>query len=175
MELHKIALRVLFTYAFLLALMRLSGKRLVSEAAARDFVLAIILGDMIDDLLWAEVGAGKFVAGTGALAVTALLVAMLTYASDAAHDLIDGSPVLLLRDGEPVRRGMRAERINESELAAMLREHGLERERWDEVERASLETEGELSVLRHKRARPAQREDRERAERAIARRRRAER
>jgi uncharacterized membrane protein YcaP (DUF421 family) len=175
MELHKIALRVLFAYAFLLVLMRLSGKRLVSEAAARDFVLAIILGDMVDDVLWAEVGAAKFVAGTGALAVTALVVAMLAYGSDAAHRLIDGSPVPLLRDGSPVRRGMRTERVNENELASLLRHRGLERERWSEVERASLETEGELSVLRREEARPVQRDDRERAKREIARRRRAER
>jgi len=165
MELHKIAVRALFAYVVLLALMRVSGKRLVSEASARDFVVAIIIGDLIDDLLWAEVGAARFAAATGGIIVSGMLVALATYASAAAASVLEGQPKLVLREGALVRRGMRAERLNEKSLAAMLRLHGLERERWAEVEHARLEDSGELSVMPREEARPAQRRDRERVRR----------
>src|ERR671925_491750 len=119
MELHKIAVRVVFAYVVLLALMRFTGKRVVSEAGARDFVVALIIGDLIDDLMWGEVGAAKFAAATGSIVLTGLLVALATYASPAAARILEGGPELVLRDGEPVRPGMRTERVSEEELAVL--------------------------------------------------------
>ena len=159
MELHKIATRVLFAYVVLLALMRFSGKRVVSEAGARDFVVALIIGDLIDDLMWAEISAAEFTAATGGIVLMGLVVALAAYASPAAATVLEGRPRLVLRDGMPVRSGMRAERLNEKELAALLRGQGFERERWAEVDRAWLEINGELSVAPRDESRPARRRD----------------
>jgi len=160
MELYKIAVRVLFAYVVLLTLMRLSSKRSISQLGAPAFMVTLILGDLIDDLMWADVGAGKFAAATGGVVVTGLLVALATYLSPAAAALLEGRPRLVLREGAPVRPGMRGERVNEKSLAALLRERGLERERWTDVDRAWVETDGELSVALREEARPAQRRDR---------------
>jgi uncharacterized membrane protein YcaP (DUF421 family) len=65
----RIATRVLFGYVVLLALVRLSGKRTVKHSSPFDFTIALITGDMIDDLLWAEVAASQFVVGAGILFV----------------------------------------------------------------------------------------------------------
>jgi uncharacterized membrane protein YcaP (DUF421 family) len=162
MELYKIAVRVLFAYVVLLALMRVSDKRVVSEASARDFVVALIIGDLIDDLLWGEVGAAEYAAATGGVVMAGLLVALATYASPAAALLVEGRPALVMRDGEPVRAGMRAERVNENELGALLRGRGIEDERLAEVRRAWIEDGGELSISLHEWARPAERRDRDR-------------
>jgi uncharacterized membrane protein YcaP (DUF421 family) len=162
MELHKIAVRVLFAYVVLLALMRFSGKRLVSEAGARDFVVALIIGDLIDDLMWGEVGAAQYAAATGGIVLTGLLVALAAYASPGAGRILEGRPQLVLRDGEPVRPGMRAERVGEEELATLLRQQCIDRERWVEIDRAWVEVNGELSVAHHEQARPAERRDRDR-------------
>jgi uncharacterized membrane protein YcaP (DUF421 family) len=161
MELHKVVIRALFAYVVLLTLMRFSGKRVVSEAGARDLVVAIIIGDLIDDLLWAEVGGAEFAAATGGVVLTGLLVALVTYASPAAGALLEGRPQLVLREGVPVRAGMRTERVNDKDLTALLRARGIDHERWVEVDRAWLEVNGELSVARHELARPAERRDRE--------------
>lgn len=57
----RIVIRAALAFVFLLALIRLSGKRIVTQGTTFDFVLALILGDMVDDLLWAEVHASEFV------------------------------------------------------------------------------------------------------------------
>ena len=63
----RIAARALFAYVMLLVLLRVSGKRIVRHASPFDFTLSLILGDMVDDLLWAEVDASVFVVGVGVL------------------------------------------------------------------------------------------------------------
>ncbi len=63
----RLVARVVFAYTFAFALMRVSGKRAVKQGDAPSFVLAVILGDMFDDLFWAEVPASQFVVATGTL------------------------------------------------------------------------------------------------------------
>jgi uncharacterized membrane protein YcaP (DUF421 family) len=67
MDLLHIAARVLFGYVVLLALVRVGGRRLLRHATPLDFVVALILGDMMDDLVWAEVDAAVFVVAVGVL------------------------------------------------------------------------------------------------------------
>ena len=61
----RIAVRALLAYVFLLVLVRVSGKRTVKHSSAFDFTVALIIGDMTDDLLLAEVNASEFVIGAG--------------------------------------------------------------------------------------------------------------
>jgi len=159
MELHHVAVRALFIYLALLGLMRLSGKRTVAEATAFSFVFALIVGDLIDDGLWAEVPMAQFVVATGTLAIIHLLVSWAAWRSEGIDRLVNGLPTAVLAGGRPQRRGLRRERTNEKELACEVRHHGLEREDWPEVEAAHVEVSGEVSVLRFGWARPVQRRD----------------
>lgn len=163
MELYKIALRALFAYVFILTLLRLSGKRTVAQGTTFDFVLALIIGDMFDDLFWAEVPASQFAAGTGALVVTHLLFSMTGFISKPLDRIIDGTPLMFMRGGLLLRPGMRSERMNEKEVEMLLRHKaGLERERWAEVKSAWIEADGRASVIKREWARIAQKQDRDR-------------
>lgn len=74
LDLLRLAVRALFAFAFLLMLLRLSGKRTIRHGSPFDFVLALVLGDLIDNALWAEVSLAQFVAAAMTLvAVKALL------------------------------------------------------------------------------------------------------
>lgn len=63
----RIAVRTILAYAFLLVMVRLSGKRTVGHGTTVDFVLALVFGDLVDDLVWAEVAAAQFVVAAGTL------------------------------------------------------------------------------------------------------------
>ena len=159
MELHHIAARGILIYLVLLGLLRLSGKRTVAEATAFSFVLALIVGDLIDDALWAEVSFGQFLAAAGTLAVVDVVVAWASGRSERVDRLVDGRPAPVLREGRPDRRFLRGERMSEKELACEVRHHGLQKEDWAEVQAAHVEVSGQLSVLRAGWARPVQRRD----------------
>ncbi len=78
MELYRIAVRAVFAYVFLHVIIRTSGNKTIGQASAFDFVLAVVLGDMVDDLLWTEVPASQFVVGIATLALTELFFSILT-------------------------------------------------------------------------------------------------
>lgn len=75
----RIAVRAAFAFVFLLALVRLSGKRSVAQGGALDFVLALIFGDLVDDVLWAEVAGSQFVAAVGTLFLLRVGLGALTW------------------------------------------------------------------------------------------------
>ena len=68
----RIVVRVVFAYVLLLILLRLAGKRTIHHASAFDFVLALVIGDLVDNAIWAEVPLPEF-----AVAATTLLLAQI--------------------------------------------------------------------------------------------------
>jgi uncharacterized membrane protein YcaP (DUF421 family) len=76
MDPSRIAIRVAFAYVFLLLMVRLSGKTSVAHGSSTDFVLALVFGDMVDNLVWAEVAIPQFVVGVGTLFIVRLLAAI---------------------------------------------------------------------------------------------------
>jgi uncharacterized membrane protein YcaP (DUF421 family) len=79
----RILIRCVFAYIVLLVFVRLSGKRSVKHVNTFDFVMALILGDMIDDFLWAEVGAATFVAASGVLMTVHTAVDLIRFRAGA--------------------------------------------------------------------------------------------
>jgi uncharacterized membrane protein YcaP (DUF421 family) len=54
---------VIVTYVVLLVLVRASGKLSVRHGTTFDFLLSVIVGDMVDNAVWGEVGMSTFLAG----------------------------------------------------------------------------------------------------------------
>jgi uncharacterized membrane protein YcaP (DUF421 family) len=76
MELWRIVVRALLVYVFALAIIRIAGKRTVGQTDLSSFVVVLVIGDMFDDMLWAEVPAAQFVVGVGALVLTHVAVGL---------------------------------------------------------------------------------------------------
>jgi uncharacterized membrane protein YcaP (DUF421 family) len=72
MEPFAIVVRVIFAYCWVLLMLRITGRRAIGQSDAASFVVALVIGDMFDDLFWGEVSAAQFVVGVGVLAVAHL-------------------------------------------------------------------------------------------------------
>ena len=68
----RILVRAVIAYVFLLVLLRLSGKRVVHQGTAFDFVLALIIGDLVDDALWSEVPMAQFMVASATIVLAKL-------------------------------------------------------------------------------------------------------
>jgi uncharacterized membrane protein YcaP (DUF421 family) len=158
-ELHAIAIRCLFAYGFLLLITRLCGKHSVSEATAFDFVMALILGDVIDDVILAEVEVTRFVAAAGTLVVLDVLTTLLTHRSLRMLRWLEGLPQVMMEKGVMDRRALRSEQMQERDAETLLRLDGFGRERFAEIEKASFESNGEVSVIRTSAAEEVQKRD----------------
>lgn len=167
LEVFPLILRIVVAYVYLLATVRLSGNRSVSQATPVDFVISVIIGDMVDDLLWAEVPASQFIVGVGTLVLVGVTILLVTSRSARAFLLLKGGFPVLIRDGALQYDTMRQEQLNDQDLEHLLRTKGIEPERVSEVHLATLEQDGHLSALKTRESHDAQ----ERDTRAVRRRR----
>lgn len=156
-----ILVRTLVAYLFLLAMLRVSGKRVVAEATGMQLVLAILIGDLIDDALFGSVPFAQFVVAAASLAMVQVLVGIAAYHNVRIWNVVEGMPPLLIQNGIPRRAALRRQRISRKELASLLRLRGIPAARWAEIKRARLEEEGILGIVWHEWAKPAQRRDAE--------------
>lgn len=157
MDLGRIAVRAIVAYLYLLFMARTTGKRVVVQATPFDFVVALILGDLVDDALWAEVSMAKFAAGTGSIIFLDLTVKWIASRSTAFYFLVSGRPSVVLRDGVEDGRALRSEQLNDHDLDGFLRLEGIEDRK--DVRLAILELDHKPSVLLEEEAEPAQKQD----------------
>lgn len=81
----RIAVRTVFVFLTLLALVRCSGKRTVRQGTPFDFTVALILGDMADDAAFAEVALSQFVIAAGTLLIAHVLTDIARFRVGAAR------------------------------------------------------------------------------------------
>jgi uncharacterized membrane protein YcaP (DUF421 family) len=94
MDPARIIVRVLFAYVWALILVRLSGKRTIRQADVPSFVVAVVIGDMFDDLFWAEVSFAQFVTGLGALMVAHIGATITNAATGGRAGRLDTSEAM---------------------------------------------------------------------------------
>ena len=166
MDVWRIAVRAIVAYLFALLLVRISGKRTVGQASPFDFTIAVVVGDLFDDVLWAEIAASQFVAAMGAIFLAAAIVEVASSRSARVYFLVNGTPRILLRDGSVDRRELRGSQLSIADLAHLLRLDGIGRDEWDTIRLGVMEHDHHLSALRHPWAEPIQRKDASAVERS---------
>ena len=133
-------------YLWLIAVLRVSGKRTLAQLNAFDFIVTVALGSTL-----ATVALSSSVAWTeGALALALLAALQLVLAWASVHvpgvrRAATSPPTVLLRDGTPDRAAMVRQRITEENLRQAVRSAGL-----GGLELAGavvLESNGSLSVI----------------------------
>jgi uncharacterized membrane protein YcaP (DUF421 family) len=145
-----LVLRGIAVYLFLLVIFRVSGKRSLRNATTFDFVLLLIVAETTQQAL---VGDDASVTGAFLLIVvlvgTDVLLSLVKRWSPRLDRLIEGQPIVILRNGVPLRRRMWVERVDEEDILIAAREsHGLER--LEQIKRAVLERNGGISIVPRK-------------------------
>jgi uncharacterized membrane protein YcaP (DUF421 family) len=135
----------------------LMGKRAVGNFSAFDLLVALMIGEIVDEMIYGDV---KFLHGVIPLIVIVLMHetnAWLSYLGHGFDRLLEGTPSILVKDGEFQRKGMRRERMNKEDVMAQLRLQGIDVLR--EVKLAIVENDGQVSVIRQPWAEPLQKAD----------------
>ena len=142
----EIALRVVLIYSFAVIVVRLMGKRGRRQLSSFEYVVIIALGSATgDSMLYPEVPV------LYAWLIILLIVGLdrglsvLERTYKAVRVFLEGSPSLLVRDGEVIEDNLRAESLTRDELMALLREQKISDT--GEIRYAFLEVTGELGLL----------------------------
>src|SRR2546426_10474341 len=143
-------LRGLIVYAFLLIILRVTGKRQVGQLAPFDLVLLLVLSNSVQN---AMNGGDNSISG-GIMSATTLIVAngivsRLTYKSKTLERIIEGRPEILIHNGKLATDIMEREKLTHHELNAALRAAGVSCV--EEVHYAIIENTGQITVHPRKR------------------------
>jgi uncharacterized membrane protein YcaP (DUF421 family) len=141
-----ILLRASVVYLFMVAAIRLFGKKELSQLSVTDLVFILLISNAVQN---AMLGPDTSLAG-GVLAALCLfvlnyLLKLVMYRSKKVKSLIEGEPVMLVYKGNLIEDNMAKEKITLDELEAVVREHGVSS--IDNVALAILEIDGNISVL----------------------------
>ena len=140
-------LRTVAVYAFLLLIFRLAGKRAMAETDTFDFVVLLIISEATQQALVGD----DFSLTTAFIVITTLigcglLLAAAKQRSKGVARVIDGLPVILIKDGVLLRDRMDKLKVDEEDIIEAAREQeGLAT--LDEVRYAVLERHGQISII----------------------------
>jgi uncharacterized membrane protein YcaP (DUF421 family) len=139
-------LRGIIIYAFLLILLRLTGKRQVGQMAPFDLVLLLVLSNAVQN---AMNGGDNSVIGGMISAVTLVglnwVIGLLTYKSKTIETLVEGRPDVLIHNGKLFQKTLESAKLTRHEVMTALREAGCATV--EDVHAAFLENDGSISVI----------------------------
>ena len=146
-EVWRAALSALVLYAAIVAMLRISGKRTLSQLNLFDWLVTVAMGSMVaTTVLSGEVAVAAGLAGIGTLMALQWAISFLEARKSRIDVVVKASPRLLVHRGELLHDAMREERISEREIMQALRQHGLPTP--GRAAAVVLETNGGLSVIR---------------------------
>jgi uncharacterized membrane protein YcaP (DUF421 family) len=120
--------RAAAVYLFLMLLFRIAGRRSLAEMTTFDFVLLLIISEATQEALIGD----DFSLTTAFLVITVLIgidiaLAALKLRSPLFDRLIDGVPMILVENGQPLTPRLKRARVDETEVLEAARElQGLE-------------------------------------------------
>ena len=135
---------IVFLVLFLIA--RGTGKRELSQLTVFELILLVTMGDLVQQGVTQEdmsiTGAALSV---GTIAFWILVMSLASYHWKGTRPVIEGVPVVVVHDGQPVMEALRFERVTLDELKEGARSQGIAD--LGTVRLAVLEPDGRFSFL----------------------------
>lgn len=139
-------LRAVIAFFFLLVVARILGQRTISQLRLLDFVIALVIGNIIaHPLSDEELGLEGSMITTIVLVILYLISLLGILRFPSLRKLLNSSPVTVVKNGEILNKGLNKARISIDVLLEELRE-----EKVEDVKKVALaiwEADGKLSVF----------------------------
>jgi len=141
-----IALKSIAVYVFIVAAIRVFGKKEFAQLSVVDVVFILLISNSVQTAM-----VGDDTSLSGGLVAALALFAMnyvfkrLSLGSQSISKVIEGEPVLLIYNGEIRPNALKEASISLEQLKAVVREHGVEE--ISDVNLAIFEVDGNISVL----------------------------
>ena len=141
------ALMCLLAYPFLIVLLRLFGKRTLSEISIFDFIITVTYGATLSSIVTSD--QVSFADGAVILFMLTLLqyiVSRLSVNSQKFSDFIKASPTFLYHNNHFNEDLMKQKRLRIEDVRAKVRQQGISS--FEKIEAIVLEGDGSISVVK---------------------------
>jgi uncharacterized membrane protein YcaP (DUF421 family) len=138
--------RTIFVFFLILLVTRTVGRRELSSMEPFDLILLVVIGDLVQQGVtqsdYSLTGTTTVIA---TLATLVVATAYVSYRFRSMRPVLEGEPVLLIADGELLRRNLRRQRMTLDEVRAEARQQSIGA--LGDVRYAVLETNGRISFI----------------------------
>jgi uncharacterized membrane protein YcaP (DUF421 family) len=142
----EIVIRASVVFAGIFLLTRGMRRRTLGELSPFEMLLLVTMGDIVQQGITQEdysLTGAALAAGTFGFWISVLSWA--SWRSDRARRLIEGIPIVLVRDGEPVEEALALEQLPLAEVLEAARQQGIDD--LAKVRCAVLEVSGRISII----------------------------
>jgi uncharacterized membrane protein YcaP (DUF421 family) len=142
----EIVIRAVVMFFFLWAVTRAVGRSTLGELSTFELLLYVTMGDLIQQAVTQQ--DYSVTSGILAISVFALLTVLLNWTQwrfPRTRPVINGNPLVIVRDGQVLPVPTRQHRLSTTDLLAIARQQGIRD--IAEVELAVLESDGKVSFF----------------------------
>lgn len=141
-----LVLRATVVFFFILLITRIVGRRELSSMEPFDLIMLVVIGDLVQQgITQSDNSVTGALTVIATIALLSVFVAWIAFRSRRVRLVIDGEPIVLVHDGEPIEKNLRRERLTIEEVEEEARQQQIESIagiRW-----AILETDGRVSCI----------------------------
>jgi uncharacterized membrane protein YcaP (DUF421 family) len=143
-----IVLRAIVAYVFIIVLLRVTGRRELSSMGPTDLILLVVLGDLIQNgVTQTDMSVTGVTIAISTFTLLSVGSSYLAYKSRRAQNLIEGTPLIVVQNGELIEANLRSERMTVSDVMEEARAQQIER--LDQIKWAVLEANGSFSFIQN--------------------------
>jgi len=141
-----LVIRAAVVFFFIFFLTRVVGRRQLSDLEPFDFILLVVLGDLVQQGITQS---DESVTGTltviSTIALLSVAVSWVSFRIKRVRLITEGEPIVLVQDGRPIEQNLRRERITIEDVEEQLRHSQLSSV--SELRWAILENDGKISCI----------------------------
>lgn len=142
----EIVIRASIIFFFLWLVVRATGKRELSQLTAFELILLVTIGDIVQQGVTQEdmsiIGA---MIAVGTMTFWIIILSFLAWRFKRTRPVLEGVPLIIVREGQPLEQVLRVERVTLDELKESARSHGISD--LGDIKLGVLEPDGQFSFI----------------------------
>jgi uncharacterized membrane protein YcaP (DUF421 family) len=140
------AVRAIIVYVFLLVLFRIFGRRELGQLTGFDIIVLLTVSNILQNaMIGNDNSVTGGIVGAAVLLAANLTLALIVFRSRRAERLVEGTPKILIHDGQLQSAQIRTELLTEQDLLSAVHREGLDS--FSEVRLAIAEPNGMISII----------------------------
>lgn len=152
-DLEHVFIRGIIGFTLLLILVRLMGKKQITQITYFDYIVGIAIGGIAAELTFnPHVRMSNFILGMLIWAAIPILFSRIELKSIRFRTLVEGDSAILIKDGKILEKNLEKEKLTVDEMMILLRRKDVFK--LSDVETAILEKNGEISVMKKRELQP---------------------
>jgi len=142
-----VVLRAVIIYLLVFAFTRALGRRELATLQPFDFILLVVIGDLIQSgVTQSDMSITGVLITVSTIGILQVAISYLSFRFRRMRPFLQGEPIVLVENGQFIERNMRRERLTTDDLAEKARMNEIES--IDQVKWAVLETNGDISFIK---------------------------